>query len=323
MTLEREGEIAREVRYKIERFAEAHGAGRVEIAATKTPTQELEPSRTLQPMRLDTVIGSKGSRRRCLEFSQSLVSDPLPKGSLIDASRVIDVDMPCYITAPELTFVLMARQLSLGQLVVVGLELCGTYNVFGSGLGCAYGLRALTDPQALSGWIATAPAGMRSVARARKACRWVIGGCGSPMEARATTLFCLPSLQGGYAMPLPELNKRIPLDEEARRLVARKELRVDMLWRDERLGVEYESDRYHVCGARDDRIRLDKHRIDVLRRLGFEVRSLTLDIARDQMLFDDFACELRRSLGFRNRRPTERVARARRALHRALMTTSS
>jgi hypothetical protein len=120
---------------------------------------------------------------------------------------------------------------------------------------------ATRDPDLLEGLArAGEGSGGRGRRKIRAAAELIRSGSGSPMETRARLAF------GRAGLPEPELNA--PVHAEDGHFVAR----VDFLWREARVIVEYEGDQH-----RTDRRQWqnDIHRVRLLEGLGWKVIRIT------------------------------------------------
>lgn len=175
------------------------------------------------------------------------------------------------VPSPELCFVLMAPELSLPKLVELGYELCGTYGLFPS---CADGFisrEPLTSVRLLSSFISRAE-GMRGVAKAQCALRYVRGGSASPMETVLVELLTLPHRFGGSQLPAPVANYQVNVGPGYRSMGMKSCYRCDLCWPDAKLVIEYDSDQRHTG---PERIAEDSIRRNALMFLGMEVVTVT------------------------------------------------
>lgn len=125
------------------------------------------------------------------------------------------------------------------------------------------------------------------------------------METAAAMVFCLPRNLGGYGFGGAELNKRVYLSGQARRIWGKGCLYLDICWRESRLGLEYNSADFHTNVVQDES-----------RRLALGRDGWRLQFAASQQLWqaaqrDEVARRIGSVLRVRTRRPTRRTLRAR------------
>lgn len=111
----------------------------------------------------------------------------------------------------------------------------------------------------------------RTFARALTMC---FEGTASPLETRAVMLMCAPPREGGEGWNVPEINRRINLDERAQRLSGRTYVVADALWTDPKCVCEVNGFSYH---ADRDGYREHEGRIAALESMGYTVVTLEAD----------------------------------------------
>ncbi|RVU96891.1 hypothetical protein EII22_09235 [Coriobacteriales bacterium OH1046] len=147
--------------------------------------------------------------------------------------------------------------------------------------------------------------------RARRALCLAANGSASPMETALFLMLTLPVEMGGFGMPRPELNRSVPVR------LGDENLAPDILWREKKLVIEYESEEFHAGLGRDKTDR-DIMRANELRSSGYQVLEATPGIAcqlpRAKMLVEQVA----RLLGVVLPMPDDNQRRMRERLHREL-----
>lgn len=200
-----------------------------------------------------------------------------------------------YVASPELLFVEMASTLSFVELVLFGLELCGTYTLHPNDEGGFCNCPIATTRARLGSFVERAGS-MRGAAIARRALRWVVDGSNSPMESALMLFLCLPVRMGGYAFQLPDLNPSMNLGKKAAHMLNYDSMRCDLHWIAERVAVEYDSTAEHLnpsAAAQDAR------RANTLRYQNIELITVTPQMIADHAQFDGTAKQLARALGVR------------------------
>lgn len=126
--------------------------------------------------------------------------------------------------------------------------------------------------------------------RARRALVLAADGSASPAETALFLMLTLPIELGGFGLPKPELNRSVPVR------IDNEDLTPDLLWRDQRLIVEYQSDRFHAGLGRDKTDR-DIMRANTLRAAGYQVIETTPGIVYQLPRIKALADQIARLLG--------------------------
>ncbi len=188
-----------------------------------------------------------------------------------------------YLTSPDMSFVEMASELSLVELVRYGCVLCASY-AYDESNGRGFRERApLTTVRSLKKTVRREHARCGS-RKAMRALRFVADTSASPMETILAMALCLPRMIGGYGLDLPELNRRI--EARAKGLVKRSYFKCDLYWSESRVAVEYESDEHHT--GREEETR-DSSRRAALMAQGITVVTITRDQFFDARKLDEAA----------------------------------
>ena len=188
-----------------------------------------------------------------------------PKASFYEISDGISV------ISPELLFVEMASRLGLIELLLLGYELAGSYEL---------------DPGSIDGFLKAVPLlshraldkvmrglkGYNGLRRARAAARYVLEHSASPMETLVALTLSLPRRLGGLGVPKPSLNHRIEIMPGSCPGYDKSAIVFDLFWESCALGLEYDSDAHHASIAK---LHSDSKRRNAARSLGFDVLSMT------------------------------------------------
>jgi len=191
------------------------------------------------------------------------------------------------VSTPEFCFLQMADNLTLAKLIELGYELCGRYsiplaadqNTPNRGF---YNRPPLTSVKKLGSFIDGMP-GVRGHQNAVRALLYIFDGSASPMETKLAMFLTLPYMLGGFGFYSPELNKRVKLKKTARKHFGKAYYVCDILWVNEKVAVEYDSDQQHTGS---ERIANDSKRRNALAAVGIRVVSVT-----KQQLFDSAELE--------------------------------
>ena len=216
-----------------------------------------------------------------------------------NAFRQVDAEQ--YVSSPEFTFLQLANELSLPELVALGMELCGTYrrNV---ALKCIdsdetehvteYHAPILTTPKRIEGFLNAMPKapGIRA---AKEALRFIVPGSASPLETAVYLLLCLPRRLGGYGLPKPKLNPSITFSKSGRQYTLRHSAKPDLFWRVARLDLECNGEESHGENQRP----ADSMRRKALERMKVEVIELTKEEIYDAGILHAVVLRIARRIG--------------------------
>jgi len=194
-----------------------------------------------------------------------------------------------YCSTPELTFVQMANLLNEEHLLFLGMELCGRF-----GIDDGVFLRPqTTTPETL---IAQAQDlhGVHGRSKALAVAPHIIAGAASPMEIALALILSTQREQGGYGLPVPELNHRLTVEGSARLIWDEDYITPDLLWANAKLAIEYDSELHHTAA---DRIAHDALRRNVLQELGYRVITVTTQHLRTPLQIERVAQAVALSLG--------------------------
>ncbi|MDR1183990.1 MAG: hypothetical protein LBK67_04255 [Coriobacteriales bacterium] len=233
-----------------------------------------------QPIEL--LVGSKKASRSNASFKPHQCTK-LPKSSLISLGKEL------VVVSPELCLLQMATRLSLVEAIALGYEFCGGYrlknkpanvillmlddnspSLFAKNSG-SLTAKPLTSTARLTAYLAKM-SNHAGIKQATRALRFVADNSASPMESALAMLLCLPYMLGGFKLPMPMMNARIPVIGKARQVTTSKSLYCDLFWPDARLAVEYDSDAFH---NKSEQIAHDASRRNALAFIGIEVVTVT------------------------------------------------
>ena len=224
-----------------------------------------------------------------------------------------------FVVSPELCFVQMCQSLEFNEALELGMELCGTYALRPEGLEDeAQRDYPLIDAETLRRHLQSWQ-GLNGLTLARKASRCLVTGSASPMETKLYLLLCLPLQYGGYNLGRPELNPEFDLTQGEMEILRRTKVKPDMLWRQERLIIEYDG-RQH---EEEPQSKYDALRITILEGKGFTVRQVKRHQLYNPLAFDNFASSIAAHLGVRRRPATLKHQYAREGLRKTLLGSHS
>ncbi|MBQ6586183.1 MAG: hypothetical protein IJH83_05185 [Coriobacteriales bacterium] len=215
-----------------------------------------------------------------------------------DLACVVKVARDLYVVCPELCFQQMACHLTEVSLVRMGYELCGTYMPSPGEPGGIASRPALSTPPQLRSFIDRTEGAYPGAKLARRALRYVLPGSNSPAETVLSMLLTLPYRLGGFKLPFPSLNASLKINAASRVLVDRNELRPDLLWRERKVAVEYDSKAHHSDYEQRE---YDECRRNAMQDSGILYLVITKAQLKDPALFRTQADIIARALGKRVR----------------------
>lgn len=238
---------------------------------------------------VEVLIPSKNQSRRIQGVRFTTCTKRLPTYSfmLLNPGR--------YVATPEFLFGIMGRRLSFIDACLLGCELTGKYVLSESDergfVGCDP-LATLTSLRKM----AIKMEGFPGVKHARQALGCIVENAASPMESNVALLLTIPCRLGGYGLPKPILNYRIPMTESQSYSAKRHAIIADMAWPKARFAIEYESTAWH---SGNEKFVMDSIRRNDIRTLGFDVTTITLSEYKNVAAMDRIAVSAATKIGHR------------------------
>lgn len=257
---------------------------------------------------LHVLVPSLSKKQKSKDHVCHVLTGELPHGAFWRIGNGV------YAASPELLFVEMATVLSFVDLVLFGLELCGTYTLRPHSDEGMRNCPVATTKTRLRSFVRRAK-GMRGATIAQRALKWVVDGSNSPMESSLMLLLCFPIRLGGYAFRLPDLNPSMTLGRKAAQMLDYGSMRCDLHWIKEHVAIEYDSTTEHLnprAAAQDAR------RANTLRYKDIELITVTPQMIADHNQFDGVAKQLAKALGARMNSEKLLYSKARRELREQL-----
>lgn len=186
-----------------------------------------------------------------------------------------------FAPSPEALFLQMAAVLDEVDLVRLGFELCGWYSHYPKSDRNIWKRPPLTNVASILRYLNLSDRTFGS-AKARRALKYVCDDSYSPMETVVAMRLVLPRCKGGCGLPSPQMNAPIDLGSAAES-EGRGHFKCDLLWRQRKVVVEYDSDEHH---SSVESLNRDSLRRASLKALGFEVLSVTRDQVYDEEKWD-------------------------------------
>ena len=160
----------------------------------------------------------------------------------------------------------MAREMTVAQLVQLGLELCGTYALAENGPAISREA-PLTTAAKLRAFVEAA-AGAPGRATALRATRYLLDGSASAMETLLALLLYLPNNLGGYGLKSRSSTTALTYRLACTNLPTAATASADLCWPEANLAVEYDSRLHHSEPGRQSS---DARRRSTLIAPGFTV----------------------------------------------------
>ncbi len=234
----------------------------------------------------------RDSRRRVVEGAVlHSIETPLPSKSLLSISEGL-----CLVS-PEFCFVQMAQILSVGELARIAFEFCGCYVLDESRDRGMRRCQPLTSRERLLAFIEKMPP-LRGLPKARIVAGLVADRCASPREAALFALLCFPVKEGGFGIPVAQVNKEIALSKRSSRVFGSSFYVGDLVWPEAKVIVEYDGLLDHAARGR---IARDAGRRDALVAEGYTVFVVTDRQISDATLFQGIAKAVARRIGYKLR----------------------
>ncbi len=259
------------------------------------------------------IVACASDRSRSKRLACHVCHAPFPAGSFAYAGKGV------FAASPELSFVLMAHELSQTRLIRLGMELCGTYGIPTAGHLDFTRDHPYTSTRLIERFAKRAQS-LPGASKALRAIAFVVDGSASPLETAMYLLLCLPPRMGGYGLPAPVMNRYGKLRKKAGRDLAERRFACDLLWKDAGIALEYDSAQFHASRSQ---LQQDARRRTRIMDKGFNVISATTCTARNLIELDQVARLIAKRLGKRLHVDTPNWSNEQHKLHGMLMDFDS
>lgn len=176
-----------------------------------------------------------------------------------------------FAASPELCFVQLARTMSSHELIRAGNALCGLFYLDPTRRGGLGSGHPLTTAHKLASFIER-NAGLPGVKAARKALPFLCEKTASPPESFLSMLLELPHRLGGFNLSGFQANQRLASGRKTQTMTDRGSLVPDLLHRESKLAIEYDSNAEHLTSRQVSR---DSTKRLALEAKGFKVITVT------------------------------------------------
>lgn len=277
-------------------------AGRVFGARERALTERASLAASLcnSSLPIDVVIDSKKHRHCCAAVHDRVYSGPLLQGHLYSIEQNLSVVRP----GPML--VQLASDREEIEIALLACELCGTYGLTPWAEDTLQtGLTALSSKAELLGYAKSASSlGVRGAKRAAAGIALATADSASPRESELAVFLALSRNRGGAGLPGFVLNQSVDVSVEQRVSVGGSAvLRPDILWENQKVAVEYDSNEHHLTLREKER---DEARRRVFGSMGYSVFVVTNELLKDMEKLDLFVDDLTKKLGVRRPPLSER-----------------
>jgi hypothetical protein len=257
---------------------------------------------------LHLLVSKNAYRGKCPNVNNHVLAYELPKYSF----RMISEDV--LVVSPELALLQVGAQKSIPEIVKLACELNSSFSINHSFVCGINNLSSDNDADGLTnaiiskepvsnfnkmGEFVSSVANVGGVKKFRRAIKYVPNGsAASPMEISLALLLSLPSGYGGFGLPKPEFNGDVLFGNEAASVYGHSKCVCDLLWANEKVDVEYNSDAMH---ANPTQMLRDSERALALECDGYRVVSVTKQQLFDRVRAKHIACQVGKMLGRRVR----------------------
>ena len=209
------------------------------------------------------------------------------------------------------------RKARLVSMALVATEFAGCYRLPTASHDTQYRLSPLATLENQHAFLGVNRS-LYGVSRIREALELAFDRSASPMESALALMLSLPVEFGGFGLPKPELNKKVPTMQFESMWDGGPYITPDLLWEDHKIAVEYESDQFHTrlgAGKADS----DAVRANVLTAMGYKVFRATWGTARAIPATMHLARQVAQAMSAEVTDPSEVEAIRRQELHLLLM----
>ena len=207
----------------------------------------------------------------------------------------------------------------LVSMALVATEFAGYYRLSTALHDTQYRLSPLVTLENQHAFFCVNPT-LYGVSRIREALGLAFDRSASPMESALALMLSLPVEFGGFGLPKPELNKKIPTKQFEAMWDGGPFITPDLQWEEFKVAVEYESEEFHGrLGA--SKADSDAVRANVLTAMGYTVFRATKGTAQSIPNTMRLARQVAQAMGREVADPGEVEAIRRQKLHLLLMSS--
>lgn len=198
-----------------------------------------------------------------------------------------------YIASPELVFLQMAKKFNEIELLMFGLEICGSYALSDANPdGFIFNLPAITTKSRILNYLRNFKSNNNNfpgICKASKISQYIIDGSASPQESKVIIKLCCQRKLGGYGVKNLKANYRISLSDGAINILGRNTIRPDLCCPKTKIAIEYQSRQFH---NNLEQFEIDKIRTAALNVDGWKTFSFVPSQMRNVLAFHQIAISI-------------------------------
>lgn len=195
----------------------------------------------------------------------------LPYKSFVKLNDRENSDEEVYVASPELCFLQAANELPIYLAAKIGCMLCAKYVRDDEMAMGQRNREPLTSVKKINQFLNNVDRA-KGLKKARYAIKSVVDNCNSPMEVNLAVMGKQPISKGGYALGEFEMNGEVILKSDMASFLGRKSCKCDMVWEEEKVVVEYESNMVHLDKNQHE---YDKKRSTAIINSGYKIINIT------------------------------------------------
>lgn len=215
------------------------------------------------------MVPTNNNRRSNETFHLHSYPKHLPPNSFMELTSHLGEVL--LVSSPEACFLYAASTLPFYEVVRIGCMLCAMYVSDKSQALLQRSRSPITNVRKIQQYLQKAD-NVPGIKKARRAIRYVVDNCNSPMEVSLAVLACLPIAQGGYGLERPIMNGELHLSSTAASKINIRQCRCDMVWEERKTVLEYDSNLTHLEKNQHE---YDKKRISAINISGYRIITLT------------------------------------------------
>lgn len=207
---------------------------------------------------------------------------------------IVFLEEGLFIPCVELCALQAATEMNFRELVEYYFELCSAYTLPIGGSGEYRERQVLTSPQKLASYFDRATP-MRGSKLARRAIKYVRGGCRSPLETAFALMLCLPKSEGGLGIKKLDVDRCVAVTASARQLTRRRFFYFDIYLPRSKTDIEYNGFYHDAEGVQT----VDEERKNALSAMGYEIINVNRHTFFDKTAFARVTAAIMRKEGIR------------------------
>lgn len=233
---------------------------------------------------IDILINNKNSYHKNKQVKRHLCSIKLPNNAFRKISNNI------FIISPEFLFCQMASTFSVSELLIFGMEICGTYvtnkkQLFTNNTPLTSAIKIL----AFCKNFRKHQNNFKGIKKAVEVASMLKDNSASPKESVLYSALASPRKWGGFNIKNLNINKEINISSKAKAICNQNYIRSDLSIAKSKIAIEYDSDQFHSVIAQN---RKDKKRINALLHDKWKIFTFLADQLYDINRFKTLAIDI-------------------------------